>query len=74
MTPLHVVTEKLKARFSIVKYLVDKGVGINTQDHSGVSTWYTLFDNRLVFLIFRYKGDCTICLLFIKVEFASSSN
>ena len=37
MTPLHVVTEKLRARFSIVKYLVDKGADINTKDDSGVS-------------------------------------
>ena len=38
MTPLHVVTEKLRARFSVVKYLVDKGAGINIKDNRGVST------------------------------------
>ena len=37
MTPLHVAAEK-GDRISIVKYLVDKGAGINIKDDSGVST------------------------------------
>ena len=45
MTPLHVATEK-RCRSSIVKYLVEKGAGINIKDDSGVST-----DSRLILLI-----------------------